>query len=178
MNGVPFPVGPCVLLLVTVAMASDLRARRIPNWLVAPALAVALPVQCALHGISEGALIWLGGCLTGGLLFLPGYLMRMMGAGDVKLMAAVGAFCGAVGAFEIVVVASAIGGMFAIVSMTRRRRVRDGVANAMSALVTMAGPDNDAPRGVRHSTMASVGSLPYGVAIAVGTVCVLFASVQ
>jgi prepilin peptidase CpaA len=176
MNGVPFPVGPCLLLLVTIAMATDLQARRIPNWLVALALVVALPVQCALHG-TEGALIWLGGCLTGGLLFMPGYLLRMMGAGDVKLMAAVGAFCGAAGAFEVAVIASLIGGAFAIVSMVRRRRVRDGVMNAMAALITMAEPTDGAPRGARHGRMASVGSLPYGVAIAVGTVCVLFASV-
>lgn len=95
MNGVPFPIGPCVLALVMIAALSDLNTRRIPNWLVATALVVALPMQVVLHGATEGMQMWLGGCLTGGLLLLPGYLMRLMGAGDVKLMAAVGAFCGA-----------------------------------------------------------------------------------
>ncbi|TKC92602.1 peptidase A24 [Trinickia terrae] len=177
MNGVPFPIGPCVVLLVSIAMASDLRTRRIPNWLVTSALALALPVQCALHGLAHGAGLWLAGCLTGGLLFLPGYLMRMMGAGDVKLMAAVGAFCGGIGAFEIALVSGAIGGVFAVIAMIQRRRVRDGVTNAMSALITMSAQPGDAPRGMRHSVRPSVGSLPYGVAIAVGTVCVLFVSV-
>jgi prepilin peptidase CpaA len=177
MDGVPFPVGPCVVLLVSIAMASDLRTRRIPNWLVGSALFIALPVQCVLHGMPHGALLWLGGCLTGVVLFMPGYLMRMLGAGDVKLMAAVGAFCGAIGAFEIALIAALIGGVFSLIAMARRHRVRDGVINAMSTLILMSGQTGDAPRGARHNAMPSVGTLPYGVAIALGTVCVLFASV-
>jgi prepilin peptidase CpaA len=175
MNGVPFPVGPCVLLLVSIALASDLRARRIPNWLNALALIIALPVQCALQGPAHGALFWLSGCLTGGLLFMPGYLLRMMGAGDVKLMAAIGAFCGAAGAFEIAVVATVIGGIFSIATLVRRRRVRDGVTNTLSMLV---GITSSPLRDARHNVMSSVGSLPYGVAIAFGTLYVLFASIQ
>jgi prepilin peptidase CpaA len=177
MNSVPFPVGPCLLLLVGIAMATDLRSRRIPNWLVASGLVVALAVQCALHGPAHGALLWLGGCLTGGALLLPGYLLRMMGAGDVKLMAAVGAFCGALGAFEIAVVATALGGILAVLNMIWRRRVRRGVENTLSVVLAMPAAQDGSPYGIRHQATPSVGSLPYGVAIALGTVCVLFASI-
>ena len=100
MNGVPFPVGPCVLALVVIAAIYDIHARRIPNWLVVIGLGAGLVVQCALHGAIDGMQLWGGGLLVGGAVLLPGYLLRMMGAGDVKLMAAVGCFCGASGAFD------------------------------------------------------------------------------
>ena len=177
MNSVPFPIGPCLLLLVCVAMATDLRTRRIPNWLVASGLVVALGLQCAIFGVMHGALLWLGGCLTGGLLFLPSYLVRMMGAGDVKLMAAVGSFCGAMGALEIAVAATAIGGALAVLTMIWRRRVRDGVRSTVATVLAMPAQAGGTPHGVRHNAMPSVGGLPYGVAIALGTVCVLYAGV-
>lgn len=177
MNGVPFPIGPCVLALVMIAALSDLNTRRIPNWLVATALVVALPMQVVLHGATEGMQMWLGGCLTGGLLLLPGYLMRLMGAGDVKLMAAVGAFCGASGAFEIGLVTFAIGGAWSLTVLLRRRQMLTGLIGAASLLVETAVPGDGI--GQRRSGLAhgSIGTIPYGVAIAIGSTVVLFASV-
>jgi prepilin peptidase CpaA len=179
MNAVLFPIGPCVVTLVAVAMAYDLHARRVPNWLTATGVVVALPVQIALHGVSSGSLLWFGGLLTGGLMFLPPYLMRVMGAGDVKLMAAVGAFCGAVGAFETALAAAAVGGVFSLGAMLRKRRVREGVTNAMSMLITMAATPGElrTAEPTRRIAASSIGALPYGVAIAIGAVIVLFANV-
>ena len=178
MNGVLFPIGPSVVTLVAVAMVYDLHARRVPNWLTAAGVAVALPVQIALHGFSSGSLWWLGGLLTGGLMFVPPYLMRVMGAGDVKLMAAVGAFCGALGAFETALAAAIVGGVLSLTVMLRKRRVREGVTNAMSMLITMAATPGEASTVEPTQRLAaqSIGSLPYGVAIAIGAVIVLFAN--
>jgi hypothetical protein len=66
MNGVPFPVGPCVMTLVLVAALWDMQTRRIPNWLVATGLIVAIPVQWFTHGGVDGMTMWLGGLLAGG----------------------------------------------------------------------------------------------------------------
>jgi len=178
MNGVLFPIGPCVVTLVAVAMVYDLHARRIPNWLTATGVALALPVQIALHGFSSGSLWWLAGLLTGGLMFVPPYLMRVMGAGDVKLMAAVGAFCGALGAFETALAAAIVGGVLALALMLRKRRVREGVTNAMSMLITMAASPGEVRTVGPSERVAtpSIGALPYGVAIAIGAVVVLFAN--
>ncbi|MGA7777170.1 MAG: prepilin peptidase [Paraburkholderia sp.] len=177
MSGVPFPAGHCVVALVIVAAVWDWRTRRIPNWLVATALIVALPLQITLHGAHDGIQIWFGGCLAGGLILLPGYLMRALGAGDVKLMAAVGALCGAALALEIAVIASAIGGIWALVWLLRRKRVRAGLSNTMSMLITMSSGTNEA--GTANGTMSvrSVGRLPFGVAIALGAVGTLMAGV-
>jgi prepilin peptidase CpaA len=169
MTGVIFPVAPCVVALVVTAAVWDWQTRRIPNWLVLAALIIALPLQVFVHGALGGIQAWLLGCLAGGVMFLPGYLTRTVGAGDVKLMAAIGAFCGPSLAMEIAVVASAIGGVWALVWLMRRKRLRTGLTNTMSMLVTVAG---GARAGVQHGEdlrALSVGRLPFGVAIAIGT---------
>lgn len=173
MNGVLFPIGPCVLLLVAIAAAWDWQTRRIPNWLVASALLIALPMQLTLHGMPEGMQIWFGGLFAGGLLLLPGYLLRAVGAGDVKLMAAVGSLCGAVYAVEVVVIASVVGGLWALATMIYSKRLREGMSTTYSLLLSVAG-------GVRQTTQdgqalhaPSLGKMPFGIAIAIGTVLAL-----
>lgn len=180
MNAVLFPIGPCVVALVVIAMAYDLHARRIPNWLVATALVAAMPVQMLAHGVPMGPLWWIGGALMGGLLLMPGYLIRMLGAGDVKLMAAVGALLGPHVALEAALLATAVGGVLSLLALMQRRRLRRGVASAMSTLITIsATPYDSASTSTKPEQRArlSVGSLPYGVAIAIGSVITLLANV-
>ena len=173
MNTVLFPIGPCVLGLVVIAMAFDLHARRIPNWLVATALITALPIQIIASGLPIGPVWWIAGALTGSLLLMPGYLLRMVGAGDVKLMAAVGALLGPRAALEAVLVTTAIGGVLAFFALMQKRRLRKGVAGAMSLLITMSSDGVVANAAPESDTARSIGSLPYGVAIAVGSVITL-----
>jgi prepilin peptidase CpaA len=175
MDSVFFPVGPCVLALVALAAAWDWQTRRIPNWLVASALLVALPVQC-WHGGFGGLQVWLAGALAGGLMLLPGYLLRMVGAGDVKLMAAVGALCGATLAVEVAVVASVVGGVWSLVMMWQSRQIRAGLSNTFSLLLTMAGGSRQS--GAQNGEVrASLGRMPFGVAITAGTVFTVMTSV-
>ncbi|HTH77092.1 MAG TPA: prepilin peptidase [Trinickia sp.] len=176
MNTVLFPTGPCVLALVVIAMSYDLHARRIPNWLVVIALIAALPIQIVANGLPNGPIWWVTGALTGGLLLLPGYLLRMLGAGDVKLMAAVGALLGPHGALQAVLVATAVGGALGLFALMRKRKVRKGVAGAMSMLITMSADGAETHPERKRGTGLDVGSLPYGVAIAIGSVITLIAN--
>ena len=81
------------VIVVAVATFTDLRSRRIPNWLVFPFLLAGILVSGALHG-------WLGlahsleGIALGGLLFGVLSWLGGMGMGDVKLCAAIGAWIG------------------------------------------------------------------------------------
>ncbi|CAB3772443.1 A24 family peptidase [Paraburkholderia solisilvae] len=178
MNAVPFPLGPCVLLLVITAAVHDWRARRIPNWLVATALVAALPAQWMLHGALDGLAVWFAGWLVGALIFLPGYLVRAVGAGDVKLMAAVGAWLGMTGAIETAMIACAIGGVWALAAMLVKRRIKDGLSNTYSMLLSVTGGWRHVVQQGETLREVSVGRLPFGVAIAAGALCTIVLAVQ
>lgn len=92
--GVPLLTYSGMAALAISAAFFDLRTRRIPNALVVmgAGLGVVLTIwQLGWAGSLEGLL----GLVTGFALFLPGYLLRMTGGGDLKLMAALGTFLGA-----------------------------------------------------------------------------------
>ncbi|WP_020653825.1 A24 family peptidase [Massilia niastensis] len=157
-----------LLLMVTAAAINDLASRRIPNLLL---LAGALGALC-LHLLSpaplSALLAWLGGAATGLLVFLPFYLVRGMAAGDVKMMAAVGAFTGPREALAIAVLAWCAGGVMALLIIVCKGRLRLALSNLWAmlrpALLRL-------PPG--PSLRESAGSMPYGVAIAAGTLAVL-----
>lgn len=164
--------------MVTMAAVSDAGARRIPNWLVAAGLVIALITQVAVAGPREGGLQWLAGWATGMTLFLGVYLLGGMGAGDVKLMGAVGAFMGPFGAAHVAIVSLLAGGVLALAAMLRHRQSRRSLA-ALSALL-LALPFGRMTTGVARSGVGAKGAtdtpaairLPYAIAIATGTLLV------
>src|ERR1051326_5539678 len=86
--------------VAVTAAITDVRDRRIPNRLTYPAMIAGLAVQAALHGW-RGLLLGLGGALIFGGLFLIFHLVRAMGAGDVKLAAALGFIIGPAGSWQV-----------------------------------------------------------------------------
>jgi len=149
-----------LLLMVSIAAVNDLATRRIPNRLLLAGLASAL----LLHGLSAepgtALLSALGGMLLGLAIFLPFYLVRGMAAGDVKMMAVVGFFTGPTEAFQIAIFTWCAGGVMALVLVLLRSRLRLAFVNVGHLLSGKALPQ-------------SAGSMPYGVAIALGTIVVL-----
>ncbi|MBP0593731.1 prepilin peptidase [Paraburkholderia sp. LEh10] len=174
MNAFEFPVGECLLGLVGAAAGMDLHTRRIPNVLVLIGLALALAVQWGLHGAVDGSGRWILGLLTGGGLFLPFYLLRGMGAGDVKLMAAVGAFVEPEMAMQIAFMTWVIGGIWALAVVVFRGAVKSVGANMLAMLLSRGGQYGSLPVTTKGAALPSVGSLPYGVAIALGTLSIMF----
>jgi prepilin peptidase CpaA len=159
-----------LLLMVSIAAVNDLATRRIPNRLLLAGLAGAL----LLHGLSAepGAALLsaCGGMLLGLAIFLPFYLVRGMAAGDVKMMAVVGFFTGPTGAFQIAIFTWCAGGVMALLFILLRSRVRLAFANIGRLLSGFIVP------GTKLADMTlpqSAGSMPYGVAIAAGTIVVL-----
>jgi prepilin peptidase CpaA len=148
---------------VLVATVIDIRTRRIPNALTATMAAVGVGVAAAgISGISLGMAI--GGFLIGLVLMLPGHALGATGAGDVKLMAAIGAIVGpglVVNAFLFTAVA---GGVLALVVALRRRRLSATLATTARMIAAPAG----ARREIESATPSS--RFAYGPAIAVGSV--------
>lgn len=161
-----------LLLLVSIAAASDLATRRIPNSLLLAGLACVLVLRLLSVNPGSSLLAALGGMGLGLAMFLPFYLLRGMAAGDVKLMAVVGAFTGPGDAFQIAVLSWCAGGVMALLLLLvlLRGRLRLVLANLGSMLRGASTPGAEIGGPPGHT---SAGSMPYGVAIAVGTVVVL-----
>ncbi|WP_245784126.1 A24 family peptidase [Halomonas korlensis] len=95
------------------ATCCDLRHRKIPNTLVMAGAAAGLLLQGTLAG-SGGVLAATYGFLVGMAVLMPGYLLGFTGAGDAKLMAAVGTFLGPLGAFQAALASILAGSIIAI----------------------------------------------------------------
>ena len=109
------------------------------------------------------------------LWLLPGYVLRMAGAGDVKLMGAVGSFFGAGGALQIGLASSVLGGGLALLFLLLRRQTRVGLVNCKWLLWCCAQPGALAS-GMNHHRPELAGRLPYGVAIGLGAAWVMYLS--
>lgn len=172
----PQPIPLCVIALTILTASTDLTSRRIPNRVIAPGLAAALIVQVWLHGPLAGGEDWLTGALTGFTMLLPFYLLRGMAAGDVKLMLTIGAWVGPALTVHIALATFVIGGIWSLWVTLRQGRMRQLLVNLWCIAAHAGRPGQQQASGIGYQQNESVGSLPYGVAIAAGTVGVLFAS--
>jgi len=145
----------------------DIASRRIPNLLSYSGILVGIALRTAVLGWRGLATALAGGALAGGLFFLL-YLVRGMGAGDVKLMAAVGCLTGVPAVFHIMLACALAGGIMALaVALYRSSAVRT-LRNVWELLRFHAahGPqvhptlNIDNPQATR---------LPYAIAIAAGS---------
>ena len=161
------------LFVVAVATFTDIRSRRIPNWLVLPFLLAGVVVSGWLHGWHGGGQSLSGAAL--GILFY-GFLFWMggMGAGDVKLCAAIGAWIGPGQLLIALVLAGLAGGVMVIAWAAYSGFLKD-LFKGTGDLVF--GWRN---RGaIRNPEMALSNpmrrKIPYAPAIAIGTVFSFFA---
>jgi len=175
------PVTLAALALVLAgAVRSDLRARRVTNRWLAFGLALALGLHAAALATGSpapaGERWWspLSGAATGLALMLPLYLLRAMGAADVKLMAVVGAFAGAATVAAAVLYTMLAGGLLSLLAM-RDASVLARVMTTMRASMRAQrhAPSAHAPEASPLARTAS--RLPYAVAIAMGTAMALIA---
>jgi prepilin peptidase CpaA len=157
---------------LAVVAVVDVRARRIPNAIVAPLLLGAL-----------GHAVWLGGAvavlpsllgLAAGVALLYFQFSRgWMGAGDVKLLGALGAWSGALGAVYILVLGSLIGGLLALVALWRLGRPeRSDVGRNVMHFAVSGGLVVPEP-----SQLSRARGVPFGVALALAGALVVLAGI-
>jgi prepilin peptidase CpaA len=108
-------------------------------------------------------------------LLLPLWLMRIMGAGDVKLMAMVGTFVGPAAVVLVALIVFIVGGVFALLHTARRGALRRLAANLRFIGMTLVMPGVPWRGSMEATASSSVGRLPYAVSICVGTVAFLVA---
>ena len=156
--------------LLVVAVYTDLRARRIPNKVTVSGTLLALAIAPFIEGgIPVGALAGAGLAL---LLTFPLVVLGGIGAGDAKLLTAVGAFIGPAGLLSVLIYGSLAGGVLAIGNALRRRAILGVLVNTKNLILHWATLGR---RGQRIS-LDSPGaqSIPYAVPIAVGALMTWF----
>jgi prepilin peptidase CpaA len=128
------PVAAVVLVVAFIACVTDVRTRRIPNALTFGAAALAILFHLTASGL-PGLQTALLGWLVGLVVFLPFFLLGGMGAGDVKLLAALGAWLGPGDAFWLAIYASLAGGVMGLVVALARGYLATALRNLKNLLV-------------------------------------------
>ncbi len=162
------------MLCAFIGAGFDLRSRRIPNFVTGPAILLGLLLHGALDGW-QGLLSALGSGLICGIIFVLFYLAGGMGAGDVKLIAAVGCLAGLSHAAYLLVLTSLAGGVMALALAFARGRLKETLSNVL-ALTSHHSQAGLTPHPEINVLNTKTLRLPYGVAIAAGsslTFCLL-----
>ncbi len=165
--------GSALLLLVALAVRSDLVSRRIPNWLTVGCFVAGMALRIPLGGSALG---W--GLAAAGLAFAFGfvfYLIGGLGGGDVKLMAGLATFLELDGLLIGLLVMAGVGGIMAVVTSWRAGKLRSVLTNVWLFVLT-AGRDSfkgwkgESPMATLATANAQAVTNPYAVAIGIGAV--------
>ncbi len=156
----PGVAGSVVLVaLLTVACASDLRTRLIPNRVVVATIAAGLLFAVVTRRDITGLTHAGAGLLTGFVVWFPFYLLRMLGAGDVKLFAASATFLGPRGALEGALYTALFGGVLALLYMV--------ASSGWGLTLIRLGHGVQQPAMLRNAPRAG-RRMPYALAISAG----------
>lgn len=157
--------------IIIIAVAFDLRVRKIPNPLIIIALLFAFTYHIQQNGYS-GFLFSLKGFGLGIALLIFPFLLGGIGAGDVKLLAAIGAIKGSIFVFSTFLWMAIWGGVIAVIILFYQRRLKETAVRLKQAfLLTSLGMS-----GLSDSLSKEEFSLyyPYGAAIALGVLTSYF----
>jgi prepilin peptidase CpaA len=146
---------------LATAVVTDIRTRRIPNWLTGAIAGAGFGLACGGGAVTplQATL----GLLAGLALMMPGHVIGATGAGDVKLMAAVGSVLGPEMVFRAFLYSAVAGGVFAVIVAARR--------GVLSSTLQDAGRLVTSPAATREAveSPSRPNRFAYGPAIAAGT---------
>ena len=176
LTNLPLITRAVLIVMVVTAAIFDLRYRRIPNWLVLAGLVVGFGLNTFLFemtGLASSA----KGMGIALLIYFPLYLLRAMGAGDAKLMAAVGSIVGGWGNWLLLFVATAvIGGVLGLIVLLFAGRIQKTFWNMgwiLNEILHFRAPYHSSPELDVRSAKGM--RMPHGVAIALGSIAFLVA---
>ena len=151
------------VVLSMVAAFTDLRWRRIPNWITVPGFFLGLGLNVARAGWAGSKASLLGAGL-GLFVLLPFVALRSLGAGDWKLAGCLGSFFGPSTMVDVLLLSVFMAGLMAVALIIHKRRVRETMRNLkhlVASLVTFHMPGPEVSLDNPHSL-----KVPYGVALA------------
>ncbi len=172
----PVALIAALVALTLTAAAYDYRFRKIPNWLNLSGLITGFGLNLYFFH-SAGAARAAEGMALAIAVYLPFYLLRGMGAGDVKLMAAIGCLVGPSNWFVIFVITALAGGITGVIFSLLKRRLTETCINVsfiLKDLLQFRTPYSTNPQlDFRNQNSLR---LPHGISIAIGSAVFLLAS--
>jgi prepilin peptidase CpaA len=165
------------LLVLTVtcvltAAIIDVFTHRIPNWLTFPSAFLGLFINFQVNGI-QGLFLSGMGLIAGFFLLFVAYWLGGMGAGDVKLLCAVGAMLGPKLVFYTFIWMALTGGALAIALIIYKKAFSQTLCNLKTLLLGWAlrTSNEEANITIRNQSLIK---MPYGVAIAAGAILAVY----
>ena len=150
-----------------IAGWTDWRSRRIPNWLTVPGLVIGIAYNSVAFGWPGAKSSLLGAGLGLGLL-LPFVVIRSFGAGDWKLIGALGAILGPSHLLIVLLGTILVNGILAVAMIIQKKRVRRTLRNIGILVSSLASFHMPGPElSIDHAEALNV---PFGVAVAVTVV--------
>jgi len=154
-------------ILAVIAGYTDWCSRRIPNWLTMPGFLLGILMNTVVGGWAGTKESLLGAGL-GLALLLPFVVIRALGAGDWKLVGALGAFLGPHPLMLVLIATILVNGVMALAMIVWKKRVAETARNfirMLAAFATMRLPDRDLTLDNPHAV-----KVPFGIAVAVAMV--------
>jgi prepilin peptidase CpaA len=171
MNTHPLALAGLIMVLI-LALITDIRSHKIPNWLTYPTIFLAILLYFDVDGF-RGLLFSTEGFGLGLVLLMPFHMLGVMGAGDVKLMGAVGAALGPGHLFYAFLSTVIAGGIYALILLLLQagslKELASGLYSALRTLVLIKEPRFPRPHARERGS-----KLYYGVAICIGTLSYIF----
>jgi prepilin peptidase CpaA len=146
----------------------DVLTRRIPNVLSGPAILAGLALNALYFG-GDGFLAGLAGCAGAIAILLVPFALGGVGAGDVKMMGAVGAFLGPRLALMALVIGMLLGGVVMAVHLARQGRLREKLGATATMLGGALMMGSLAPLQKSAADPGAI-ALPYSVPLGLGTI--------
>jgi prepilin peptidase CpaA len=155
-----------------IGAVTDVRSRRVPNLLTFPAIVAGLALHLALGGWRSMLLAAAAGLICG-LIFLIFFLAGGMGAGDVKLITAIGCLIGMGSIASVLILTAITGGVMAIGLAAARGQLKQTVFN-VGALASHHTTEGLKPHPELNVLNKNTLRLPYALAIAAGTIITFY----
>jgi prepilin peptidase CpaA len=161
-----------VTFILLIAVITDVRYKKIPNILTFSGMIIAIGYHSLVRGL-DGIIFSMEGLFLGMALLIAFYFAGGMGAGDVKLMGAIGGFLGPKGVFDAFLFSAIVGGIYAMVILQLRGHLiktfkRYALIIKMFAVTGDFSYVPESRENIRNIKLC------YGVAIALGTMFSIF----
>jgi prepilin peptidase CpaA len=150
-----------------ISLITDIKNRKILNIVTLPAIIIGFIYYTSVQGL-DGFLFSGKGFLIGFSLLLIPYLLGGIGAGDVKLLAAIGALMGSSFVLYSFVYIALIGGLISVILIMKKNGVKNSLKSFYFQVFFLNGNLGSL---LFNKDKSSSISFPYGVAIVFGTLC-------